>query len=278
MGLMGVLQAPSWLPRTRGSVRLGFVRGGGETRLATLRQSGAARVRFPKPAGGAMPEAVLLNTAGGLTGGDRMDIEVTLAAQCQATVTSAAAEKVYRSLGDATEISVGQHLGDGSSCCWLPQPTILFDSANLDRRTHVHMAADARLLAVEILIYGRAAMGEHVHRGAIRDAWRVTRGGRLLFADTTRVGGAVADVLARSATLDGARATAMMIYVAPDAEQHRDAVRTLLEPVSSACGVSSWNGMLLVRAAARDGRDLQRDLQPVIVRLGGQPLPRVWQC
>ena len=85
---MGVLQARSWLPRTRGSVRLGFVRGGGETRLATLRQSGAARVRFPKPAGGAMPEAVLLNTAGGLTGGDRMDIEVTLAAQCQPTSLS----------------------------------------------------------------------------------------------------------------------------------------------------------------------------------------------
>jgi len=275
---MGVLQARSWLPRTEGSVRLGFKQEGGETRLATLRQSGAARVRFPKPAAGAMPEAVLLNTAGGLTGGDRIDIEVKLAAQCQATVTSAAAEKVYRSLGDASEVSVGLHLGDGSSCCWLPQPTILFDSANLDRRTHVQMAADARLLAVEMLIYGRTAMGEDVRRGSIRDAWRVRRDGRLVFADTTRVGGAVGDVLDRSATLDGARATAMLIYVAPDADQHLDDVRTLIEHASSTAGVSSWNGILLVRAAARDGRDLQRDLQPVIVRLGGQPLPRVWQC
>jgi urease accessory protein len=259
-------------------LRLGFKQAGGETRLDTLRQVGAARVRFPKPAGGASPEAVLLNTAGGLTGGDRIDVGVTLDAGCGATVTSAAAEKVYRSLGDPTEIRIDVQLGPRSSCSWLPQPTIIFNGANLHRRTQVHMAADARLLAVEMLIYGRAAMGEHVHNGMIHDAWRVTRGGRLAYADTTRVDGIVADVLAHGATLDGARATAMMIYIAPDAEHHRDAVRTLLEPASSPYGVSSWNGMLLVRMAARDGRDLQRALQPVITRLSGRALPRVWQC
>ena len=273
-----MLQARSWLPRTEGSVRLGFVRDGAETRLSVLRQAGAARVRFPKPAGNAAPEAVLLNTAGGLTGGDRIDVEVSLADGCEATVTSAAAEKIYRSLGDATGIGIGLHLGDGATCCWLPQATILFDSAHLDRHTRVHMAADARLLAVEMLIYGRTAMGEDVRRGSIRDAWRVRRDGRLVFADTTRAGGAVADALDRGATLDGARATAMLIYVAPDADQQLGMVRALLEHASSTTGASSWNGMLLVRAVARHGRDLQRDLQPVITRLSGRPLPRVWQC
>jgi len=273
-----VLQARSWLPRTEGSLRLGFVQGDGEIRIGTLRQAGAARVRFLRPVRDAAPEAILLNTAGGLTGGDRIDIEVSLAAGCEATITSAAAEKVYRSLGDATEIRVSLQLGEGSSCSWLPQSTILFDSSNLDRRTHVHMAASARLLAVEMLIYGRTAMGEDVRRGAIRDAWRVSRDGRLVFADTTRAGGAVADALDRSATLDGARAMAMLIYAAPDAQARLDEVRALLEHASSTAGVSAWNGLLLVRAAARDGRDLQRDLQPVIVRLSGRSLPRVWQC
>jgi urease accessory protein UreH len=69
------------LPRTEGSVRLGFVRAEGQTAVASLRQSGAARVRFPKPVAGDDPEAVLLNTAGGLTGGDRIDVEVALAAR-----------------------------------------------------------------------------------------------------------------------------------------------------------------------------------------------------
>ena len=273
-----MLQARTWLPRTEGSLRLGFVRGDGETRLGTLRQAGAARVRFPKPAGGAVPEAVLLNTAGGLTGGDRIDIQVALAPGCEATVTSAAAEKVYRSLGDATEISIDLQLGAGSSCSWLPQPTILFNSSNLDRRTCVTMAADARLLAVEMLIYGRSAMGEDVERGSIRDAWRVKRDDRMVFADTTHVSGAVSTMLDRSATLDGARSSAMLVYIAPDAEQHLDTIRHQVENASSTIGVSCWNGILLVRAAARNGHELQRELQPVITRLSGRPLPRIWQC
>jgi len=273
-----VLQARSWLPRTEGSVRLGFVRGGGQTRIAALRQEGAARVRFPRPVADGIPEAVLLNTAGGLTGGDRIDISVALAPQCEATVTSAAAEKVYRSLGEAAAIGVELQLGESASLCWLPQPTILFNSSKLDRRTSVHMAAGARLLAVEVLIYGRAAMGEAVSRGSIRDAWRVRRDGRLVLADTTRVSGAVADVLDRGATLDGARATAMLLYIAPDAEARLDEVRVLLGHASSTAGASSWDGILLVRAAARDARQLQHDLQPIVVRLSGRSLPRVWQC
>jgi urease accessory protein len=273
-----VLQARSWLPRTEGSVRLGFVRSGAETRIGTLRQAGAARVRFPRPAADAIPEAVLLNTAGGLTGGDRIGIEVTLEAGCEATVTSAAAEKVYRALDEAAEIAIDLELGQGSSCAWLPQATILFNGSSLDRRTHVDMADSARLLAVETLIFGRAAMGEDVRRGVLRDAWRVTRGGRLVFADTTCVSGPVAHVLDGAATLDGARSTAMLLYVAPDASDRRDEVRSLLAGASIAAGASSWNGMLLVRAAARNGRDLQQGLELIIVCLAGRPLPRVWQC
>ncbi len=270
---------PVKLPRTEGLVRLGFVRGAdGRTALAGLHQSGAARARFPKPAGGDAPEAVLLNTAGGLTGGDRIDVEVTLAAQCRATVTAAAAEKVYRALDGNAVIRVRLDVGDGAHLAWLPQPTILFDQARLDRRTEVGIAGSASFLAVETLIFGRSAMGEDVRRGACRDAWRVRRDGRLVFADTFVVDGAVADALDRGATLDGARAAAMLLWAAPDAPARLDEVRALLQDTACAAGASAWNGLLLVRAAARDGSALQALLGPVITRLTGRPLPRVWQC
>src|SRR5262245_58024128 len=117
---------PSPLPRTEGSIRLGFGPGAdGRTSLADLHQSGAARVRFPKPAAGDAPEAVLLNTAGGLTGGDRIDIEVSLAARCSATVTSAAAEKIYRALDGDTEMRIRHDLGEAAPLPWPPHPTIL---------------------------------------------------------------------------------------------------------------------------------------------------------
>jgi urease accessory protein len=266
------------LPRTEGSVRLGFVRADGQTAIAGLRQSGSARVRFPKPAAGADPEAVLLNTAGGLTGGDHIDIEVTLAARCCATVTTAAAEKVYRALDGEAQIRVHIEVEGGARLAWLPQPTILFDKARLDRRTDVAVAGSATFLAVETLIFGRSAMGEEVSRGACRDAWRVRRDGRLVFADTFLVDGAVASVLDRAATLDGARAAATLLWVAPDAAARLDEVRGLLQDAPCAAGASTWNGLMAVRAAARDGRDLQTVLGQVITRLTGQPLPRVWQC
>ena len=154
----------------------------------------------------------------------------------------------------------------------------MFDRARLDRRTDVTMSGSATLLAAEFLIFGRAAMGEDVHSGAARDAWRVRRDGKLVFADTLLLDGPVADILDRRATLDGARATALLLYVAPDAASRLDEVRALLQDAKGSAGASTWNDLLVVRAAARDGRTLQKDLEPVMALLAGGPLPRVWQC
>ena len=272
-----MLQARSWLPRTEGSARLEFVRRAGQTRLDVLFQAGAARVRFPNPAG-ASPEAVLLNTAGGLTGGDRMDLNVRLGASAEATLTTAAAEKIYRARDGDTAIDIKLLLGAGAYLAWLPQPTILFDGSRLDRRTEVELAGDARFLAVETLIFGRQAMGENVRHGFCRDAWRIRRDGTLVFADSFRVSGGIAAALARPATLSGARAAAMLIYVAADAASRLDSVRSLLEGAESLAGASAWNGLLVVRAIAHDGRTLQGEMTPLLQALGGRPLPRVWQC
>jgi urease accessory protein len=273
-----VLQARSWLPRTEGSVRLELVRRVEGTVLATLHQAGAARVRFPRRSPGGPLEAVLLNTAGGLTGGDRIDIEVQLAEGATATVTTAAAEKIYRSSDGETEIGVRLTLAARSRLAWLPQPTILFDQSRLRRSTTVELAGDASFLATETLIFGRMAMGEDVVRGACRDAWRVRRDGALVFADTFRAEGAIADALDGTATLDGTRAVAMLLYAAPDAAARIHKARALLEGPEITAGASTWNGMLLVRAMARDGHTLQQQLAPVAEWLSGRPLPRVWQC
>ena len=275
---MSVLQARAWLPRTEGSVRLEFARRNGRTHLAVLRQAGAARVRFPKVADGAAPEAVLLNTAGGLTGGDRMETALTLGDGAAAAATTAAAEKIYRSREGDTSIDVRLALGPAAGLAWLPQPTILFDGARLDRLTSVELAPDARLLAVECLVFGRQAMGETLHHGSCRDAWRIRRSGRLVFADTFRAGGDIATALGRPATLAGARAAAMLIYVATDAASRLEAVRGILQGQDCHAGASAWDGMLVVRAMAGDSRSLIRGIAPLVRELSGRPLPRVWQC
>jgi len=273
-----MLQARSWLPRSEGSLRLAFQRRDGRIALDVLHQAGVLRARFPKPEAMEAPEAVLVNTAGGLTGGDKLDIGVTLGEGTSLTVTSAAAEKIYRARDGEAAIRMRLHLEAGAQLAWLPQPTILFDAARFDRHSEVDLAAGARFLAVETLIFGRAAMGEDVHRGFCRDAWRIRRDGRLLFADSLQLDGGIAAALDRPAALGGARATALVLYSAPDAPARLEPARALLEGALSSMGVSSWNGLLVARAYAGDGRTLQSDLAPLLEFLADRPLPRVWRC
>jgi urease accessory protein len=273
-----VLQARTWLPRTEGGVRLGLIYRAGRTRIDTLHQAGAARVRFPRPdAAGAM-EAVFLNTAGGLTGGDSFGISVAVGDGASAVLTTAAAEKIYRSAGGEASISVALSIAGNGQLGWLPQPTIVFDRARLDRKMTVELASNARFLAAEMLIFGRAAMGESVAQGNVRDTVRVRRDQALLFADSFRLEGEIATALARPAVLAGARATGLVLYVAPAAEARLEEARSLSAKAAGVMGVSAYQRMLVARAAAPDGRTLQTDLAPLLEALHGRPLPRIWKC
>ena len=273
-----MLQAVDWLPRTEGSVRLGLVRRGGRTRLERLEQSGAARLKFPRQAGAAPCEAVLINTAGGLTGGDNFKVAAALGPGTEATLTTAAAEKIYRARDGTAAVSVTLSVAAGARLAWLPQATILYDRAVLERTTRVELGAEASFLGLEIVIFGRAAMGESVRWGSLRDQWRVWRQGRLLFADAVRLEGPIAERLARPALLGGAGATALLLYVAPGAQERIESARAILHTAGAAAGVSAFNGLLLARAVAADGRTLQAQLTPLLQALHGRPLPRIWSC
>ena len=279
MGLRRVLQARCWLPRTEGAIRLGLTRRGERSHIDVLHQRGAARVRFPRAAAAGGIEAVLVNTAGGLTGGDRMEVDVALSAGSEATLTSAAAEKIYRARDEQPAIVlVNLTLAAGARLCWVPQPTIVFNGARLDRRTEVWLGRDGCLLATELIVFGRAAMGEEVVRGAVRDVWRVRREGALIFAETFRLEGAIAAALQRKATLAGARAMALLVYVAPDAANRRGEAQERVQRIAGVAGASAWNGLLVVRALAEDASTLQRDVAALIEWLSARPLPRVWRC
>jgi urease accessory protein len=168
-------------------------------------------------------------------------------------------------------------IGVGAAAEWLPQETILFDRCSLDRRLVIDMAAGASFLGVEMLVFGRAAMGERVVSARLRDLIQVRRGGALLLHDAIRLDGEVDLLLQRTAIAAGARAIATLVYVAPDAEARLDAVRAAVD--SSAVGFSAWNGMLIGRMVADDGASARRGIVAALTVLrDGRPLPRVWLC
>jgi urease accessory protein len=266
------------LERARGVARLVFARRGTQTVLREAYQEAALRVRKPRVEPSEDLEAVLINTAGGVTGGDRFTVDMTLGAGARATVTTQAAEKVYRSCGGIGRIDTTIRLDTGAQLAWLPQETILFDGGALARRLDVAMSADASLIAAESIVFGRIARGERVQAAALLDRWRIRRGGRLVYAEGLRLEGAVADALAAPAAGGGAVASALVVVVAPDAEARLEAVRDLLERcVGVEAGCSAFDGMLAARLVGMDALALRTALAAVLEHLRGQ-LPRVWSC
>ncbi|TDH39443.1 urease accessory protein UreD [Pseudohoeflea suaedae] len=266
------------MQRARGEGRILVKRAGGRTRIDRLFQDGAAKIRVPRPVTPGL-EAVLINTAGGLTGGDRMTWACEAAPGTQLTLTTQACEKTYKA-ADATcaEVGVSLTAGAGASLCWLPQETILFDQARLVRELDIELAADARALIVEPVIFGRKAMGEAVRSGVFRDRWRVRVQGRLVHAEDFSIGPGIEDGLAHAAAAGHARAFATLLLVGPDAEDRLAPARRVINDNG---GVSAWTvgqtGKLLARVVAEDGYSLRKTLTPLIGLLNpGAGLPKIW--
>jgi urease accessory protein len=258
--------------RAHGRVALTVAAARGATRRTRVAEEGSLRVRFPNATGSEL-EAILVNTAGGMAGGDSFDIGVTAGADTQLLFGTAAAEKVYRSLGPATRVAVRLEAAAGATLRWLPQETILFDRARLERRIEVDLDAGATLVLAEAVVFGRAAMGEAVTQGELIDRWRVRIGGRLAFAESVRLDGAIAAKLSERAVAAGGYALATVL-IAPGEARQVEAVRAL--EFSGEVGISAWNGVAVARLVAPDGVALRRDLAAVLAALQSGPLPRLW--
>lgn len=235
--------------------------------ITHLREAGALKVRMPRGS----DEAILINTGGGMAGGDVFAVEIGAGDNVRLTVTSQAAERVYRTLGPAASVTNSIRIGAGARLFWLPQETILYDSAALCRSYMVDLAEGAQFLAVEPLVFGRREMGESVAVIRLRETWRIRRGGRLVHADALSLGPALPK---SPATLDNAAAAATIIYVAGDAGTRLDAVRAAL---GSKSGASAWNGKLVARLLAEDGFMLRKQIIPALAALAGpEALPKIW--
>lgn len=265
--------------RSRGRIDLAFKRTEAGTSIANNYQAGCLKMRLPRTGPGASPAVVLLNTSGGLAEGDQLSQDIAWGPDTCASVTTQAAEKVYRALAGGARIDTRLDVGVGASAEWLPQETILFNRARLTRDTRVTIARDGTFLGVEAVVLGRAAMNEVMDLGTLRDRWRVWREGRLIYADALCLEGPIDALMRRSAVGAGARAMAVLIHVSSRAAALLDGVREALAGALGTAVASSWNGMLLVRLLARDGMTLRHDMIRALSALrGGIPLPRVWSC
>lgn len=260
--------------RGRASLAVGIARG--QSRLADLSQSGAARIMLPRIAG-PRPEAVFLNTSGGLTSGDRLAFAMAVDAGAALTATTQTAERAYLAPTGPATLTITADVGAGAALDWLPQETILFQGADLLRETAIDLHPEATCLLVEIVVLGRHAMGETVTRARLRDRRIVTCKGRPFHAETLVLTPEVLASAGSGAILGPARVYASLALSGAGVEAAVEAIRDFPRPEGVVAAASGWNGRLLLRATASDLWPLKLYLGRVIARLTGRPLPRVWQ-
>lgn len=287
---MLVAVSPS-LERAQGACELVLSGRTGTTRPAHLYQHDPCRILFPRVDPGELTTAIVANTAGGLAGGDRLRVDIALEDGARAVATGQSAEKVYRSLGPTTQLTVRLAVADDGWLEYLPQETILFDGARFERTTEIAVDRGARLLAGDIVVHGRTARGERFDHGLLHDRWAVRVDGRLVWADALRLADDIPAVRNHPAGFGGAIAHATLLYVAPDAAERLAFLRALIEESGIRGGEESGirggatciGPVLIARLLAGETAPLRRAVarlwSALRAEVAGLPavVPRVWQ-
>ncbi|SDD95923.1 urease accessory protein UreD [Ruegeria marina] len=246
----------------------------GRGELSGLRQSGSLKLLFPRRSSAAA-QAVLVNTAGGVTGGDRFSLRAEVGPGAAATLTTQAAERAYRARdAEPGRIDTRLRAEAGAELNWLPQETILFNGCRIARSLRIDLATDARLLLAESLVFGRAAMGETIDRAWFSDRIEIVRSGKPAYIDRLDFAGDISAQLARPHVAGGAGAIASLVLIRPDAPAHLAWIRAALPATGGASLVGE--DMLLIRLLAADSFLLRQTLVPMLNRLTCHSLPRPW--
>jgi urease accessory protein len=272
------------LQRADGSCRVVVCGSEHGSRVQEVFQRSPLRILFPSTVAGAVEEAVLINTAGGIAGGDRLRCDVTALPNASIRVTSQAAERVYRALDVPARIATRMKVSEDAKVAWLPQETILFNGGRLSRTTEIELSDGAELLALEWLVLGRAAHGEEITDGHIVDRWRVKRDGRLIWADSFRATDQTFPHLQRRALLSDCKAFGTLVYFGPHLDALLEFLRDIAPSRNCCCSITSVSGLIIARFAARTSFEMRLALRDFLQQfggeLGGHPfrVPKMWSC
>lgn len=133
------------------------------------------------PEGEAVCHGVIIHPPGGVAGGDELTLNVTLAENTKALLTTPGAGKWYKANGPLAQQHLQFDLADNACFEWLPQENILFDSAKVKLSSTVNLAPTAKYAAWEIVCLGRQAQQEQWLNGLMQQVVTIRRAGKLIW-------------------------------------------------------------------------------------------------
>ncbi|WP_456657255.1 urease accessory protein UreD [Bradyrhizobium sp. JR3.5] len=255
-----------------------------DTEISDIYQKFPMAIAFPNVDDHRCKEAVLINTSGGVAGGDEIRVDVVAQGNASVVVTTQAAEKVYRALDRPARILTRLRAEGAARLAWLPQEAIVFNQARIARQTEIDVSSGTELIALEWLVLGRIESGEEVLGGHLLDNWRIRVDGRLVWADGFLASDQVFPQLRKTALLATWKAIATMIYFGPRPESRLERLREIGASLECACGVTIVGAIIVIRVAAISGADLRRGLRRFLDQLnhelGSGPfgVPKMWSC
>ena len=266
----------------RARLTLGFERRGARTVLAERGHFGPLRLQKALyPEGDRVCHGIVLHPPAGIAGGDHLSIEVRLAEGAHALLTTPGAGKWYRSAGAEGVLRQAIAVAPGALCEWLPQESIVFDRALARLETRVELQGDAAFVGMEMLRFGRSASGERFAAGDFRSSTRISRDGRPVWLERSRVSGG-GRLLAAAAGLAGLPVSGtLMVAMAVIDDDLLEAWRGV-SPAEGDGAVTRLPGVLLARfrgSSCEAGREWFVKLWSLArLRMAGMPavVPRIW--
>ncbi|EEG08640.1 urease accessory protein UreD [Pseudogulbenkiania ferrooxidans] len=196
------------------ALELGYARLPGRTIPVRRRHVGPLRVQKHFVDATGVCQHIIVHPPGGIAGGDRLSIDVSLEEGADVLITSPGAAKWYDGFGRSASQSVTLALADGARLEWLPQETILYAGADVRLDSRIKLHGDASLLLGDVVCLGRPACGEHFDRGQWQQLAEIERNGRLIWCEHAVLPGA-SPLLASPVGLAGHSVVATLVWAGP---------------------------------------------------------------
>jgi urease accessory protein len=269
------LFTPSW----HAELELGYARFGEATRPVMRRHLGPLRVQKHLYAEGPQVcQHIIVHPPGGIAGGDRLDLDISVGDHAWAQLTSPGAAKWYRAAGPAYQ-QLKLRVAPGATLEWLPQETIVYSAAQAQLQTSIELSGNARLLYWDVVALGRPASAERFTQGHFQSRLDIRRDGRLLWHERQRIEGA--DGLLDSPIGLGGHPVFATLLITGDIEA--DLLQQCRELPGRVRGdLSQLPGLLVARCLAHEALharqwliDLWHLLRPAMLGREAIP-PRIW--
>ena len=265
----------------RAQLALEFARRGEQTILTKRRHSGPLVVQKPFYPEGAPCHCYLLHPPGGVVGGDELAIDIHVADQAHALVTTPAAGKFYRSNGRLAKLEQKLSVADDALLEWLPQETIFFDGCHVHASTRIELDSAAKLVAGEIACLGRPASKERFTNGACTQRVQVWRDGKPVFLERAHYGGG-SDILSAKWGLANHTVNGTML-VTPANRDMLEAVRNIERRSNSALfSASLLEDLMVCRFMGQQGEqarncftEVWKTIRPQLAQRPAS-VPRIW--